>query len=88
MRKDTTMKIELEDGRMLQGTPLQIVQSMQALSPGREGWPVAKYIEWMCEQITRTTGREVGGAIGGGSDAEQAKELVEALVAGGLAARV
>jgi hypothetical protein len=41
------MKIVMRDGRVFQGTALQIVKAMQDIAFGVEDFTVPKYIEWV-----------------------------------------
>jgi len=83
------MQFEIEidiDGRRFQGTPLQILKQMQALSFGPEGQTVPEYIEWMSKNA------EVLGyaplKVTGETDEELASSLVETIIARGYATMV
>ena len=42
------MKIRINaDGRVLQGTPKQIVQAMQSIAFGQEDRTLGEYIDWV-----------------------------------------
>lgn len=43
------MRIQLQDGRVLQGTPLQIVKAMHDLAIFAHGLTVTEYVAWVVE---------------------------------------
>src|SRR5262245_54827412 len=56
-QEGTTMRIRIHaDGRVLEGTALQMVQQMQALAFGRDGMTLSEYIDWSVDQLARMTG--------------------------------
>lgn len=79
------MKLTMRDGRVFEGTPVVIVQAMQALAFGVEGLSVDAYIDWVIENARRFEGVEL--VVASGSAGERAASLVEAMVAKGLASR-
>ncbi len=79
------MKIVMNDDRMFQGTPLQIVQAMQDISFGAEGITVRKYIESVVDAAQRFEG--IALAATGGTDAELAGSLISEMIRAGLARR-
>ena len=79
------MKITMNDDRVFQGTPLQIVQAMQDIAFGAEGVTVRKYIESVVEAAQRFEG--IALAATGGTDAELAASLISEMIRTGLARR-
>jgi hypothetical protein len=79
------MKIVMRDGRVFQGTALQIVKAMQDIAFGVEQMTVDQYIDWVVENARRFEEVELKPA--GETTEERAKVLVEEMVAKGLASR-
>lgn len=79
------MKILMRDGRVFQGTPLQIVQAMQAIAFGVDQLSLDRYIEWVVDNARRF--EEVDLKVPEGSVEERATALVEEMVEKGLASR-
>ena len=79
------MKITMRDGRVFQGTALQIVTAMQDIAFGVDDFTVPEYIDWVVANARRF--EEVELKVEGASDEEKAKSLVEEMVRVGLAAR-
>jgi hypothetical protein len=78
------MKIVMRDGRVFQGTPLQIVKAMQDIAFGVGDFTVPAYIAWVVDNARRFEGVEL--AVRGEADDERAASLVEAMLSTGLAA--
>jgi hypothetical protein len=79
------MKIVMNDDRIFQGTPLQIVQAMQAISFGAEALTVPKYIESVVADAQRFEGITLSAS--GNTDAELAASLISEMIRAGLARR-
>ncbi len=79
------MKIVMRDGRVFQGTALQIVKAMQDIAFGVEQMTLDQYIDWVVENARRF--EEVELKAEGATTEDRAKALVEEMVARGLAAR-
>jgi hypothetical protein len=79
------MTITMRDGRVFQGTPLQIVKAMQDIAFGVDDLTVPEYIAWVVANARKF--EEVELAITGATDDEKAKSLVEEMVRAGLAIR-
>lgn len=79
------MKITMRDGRVFQGTALQIVKAMQDIAFGVEQMTVDQYIDWVVENARRF--EEVELEVPAGETDSRAKRLVEEMVAKALAAR-
>lgn len=77
------MKIMMRDGRAFQGTPLQIVQAMQAIAFGVEQMSVDRYIDWVIDNARRFEGVEL--KVPEGTTDNRADALVAEMVATGLA---
>jgi hypothetical protein len=76
------MKIITRDGRVFQGTPLQIVQAMKDTAFGVEDLSLDAYIDWVVDNARRFEGVQLESE---GADVEaRAKRLVDDMVAGGL----
>jgi len=81
------MRIEiLADGRVLEGTALQIVRDMQSIAFGQEDHSLSEYIDWIVDQAGRMTDVEL--KITGETDAEKAEALVREMIEKGLARRL
>ncbi len=79
------MKILMRDGRVFQGTPVQIVQAMQAIAFGVDQMTLDRYIDWVIDNARRF--EEVDLKVPEGTAKERAAALVEEMVAKGLASR-
>ena len=79
------MKITMRDGRVFQGTAMQIVQAMQDIAFGVEQMTLDQYIDWVVENARRFEEVELKPA--GETTEERAKALVEQMLATGLASR-
>ena len=79
------MKITMRDGRVFQGTALQIVTAMHDIACGVDDFTVPESIDWVVANARRF--EEVELKVEGASDEEKAKSLVEEMVRVGLAAR-
>jgi hypothetical protein len=79
------MKIVMRDGRVFQGTPLQIVKAMQDIAFGVGDFTVPAYIAWVVDNAQRFEGVEL--AVTGETEDERAASLVEAMLSAGLVAR-
>ena len=78
------MRIRLtDDGRMLQGTATQIVQTMRSLALGRETVPLGEYVDWVADQLSRL--KEVSLDVGGETGDVKAQKLVAEILRTGLA---
>jgi hypothetical protein len=79
------MKIVMRDGRVFQGTALQIVKAMQDIAFGVEQMTPDQYIDWVVANAQRF--EEVELRVAGETTEERARSLVEEMLAKGLAAR-
>ena len=79
------MKIVMNDDRVFQGTPLQIVRAMQDISFGTETLTVQKYIASIVDAAQRFEGNSL--AATGTTDAELAASLIDEMIRTGLARR-
>jgi hypothetical protein len=79
------MKIVMRDGRVFQGTALQIVKAMQDIAFGVEQMTLDQYIDWVVDNARRF--EEVELAVAGETTEERTKTLVEEMLAKGLATR-
>ncbi len=78
------MKIVMRDGRVFQGTALQIVKAMQDIAFGVEQMTLDEYIDWVVDNARRF--EEVELAASGATTEERAEALVNQMIAKGLAA--
>jgi hypothetical protein len=77
------MRIVMRDGRVFQGTALQIVKAMQDIAFGVDDFTIPKYIEWVVANARKF--EEVELDVKGDTDDELAKSLVTEMVRAGLA---
>jgi hypothetical protein len=75
----------MNDDRVFQGTPLQIVRAMQSISFGAEALTLQKYVASVVEDAQRFEG--VALAASGDTDAELAASLIDEMIRTGLAWR-
>jgi len=81
------MRIRLmSDGRVLEGTPKQIVEAMQYIAFGQETRTLGEYIDWLTDQVERL--EQIALHVEGDTDEEKAKSLVQAMLGAGLAEKV
>jgi hypothetical protein len=78
------MRIVMRDGRVFQGTALQIVKAMQDIAFGVEKMTLDQYIDWVVDNARRFEGVEL--VVGGETAEDRAEALVEAMLATGLGA--
>jgi hypothetical protein len=78
------VKITMRDGRVFQGTALQIVKAMQDIAFGVDDFTVPQCIEWVVANARRF--EEVELVIKGDADEEKAAALVSEMLHAGLAA--
>jgi hypothetical protein len=79
------MKIVMRDGRVFQGTAVQIVKAMQDIAFGVDQMTPDQYIDWVIENARRFEAVEL--RADGTTTDDRAKALVEDMVAKGLATR-
>ena len=77
------MRIQMNDGRVLDGTPVQIVGEMQYLAFGQEGKTLGEYIDWAVAQLERFGGAKL--TVEGKTDEEKATSFTQAMLDAGLA---
>ena len=77
------MRIVTRDERVLEGTPLQIVQAMKGMAFGVEGFTMRQYIEWVVANAERFEGVVL--KVEGGTDEELVASLVAEMILAGLA---
>jgi hypothetical protein len=82
---DEKMKIVIRDGRVFQGTALQIVRAMQDIAFGVEQMTLDQYIGWVVQNAQRF--EEVELKVSGETTEERAQALVAEIVAKGLAGK-
>jgi hypothetical protein len=80
------MRIQLQDGRVLQGTPLQIVKAMHDLAIFAHGLTVTEYVAWVVEATLKFEGFEL--KIEGATDEQRATSLVNEMFRTDLARRL
>ncbi len=79
------MTIVMRDGRVFQGTPLQIVKAMQDIAFGVGDFTVPAYIAWVVDNARRFEGVEL--VVTGETDDALAASLVEEMLRAALAVR-
>lgn len=77
------MKITMRDGRVFQGTALQIVRAMQDIAFDASHFTTAEYVRWVVDNAQRF--EEVALDVTGEADDELAESLVGEMVRAGLA---
>jgi hypothetical protein len=75
----------MRDGRVFQGTPLQIVKAMQDIAFGAGDFTVPAYIAWVVDNAQRFEG--IALAVEGETDEALAAALVDAMLREGFAKR-
>jgi hypothetical protein len=79
------MQIEI-DGRLFQGTALQIVKAMQSMAFVEPGTGIPGYIAWMEKNAERLGDEPLN--VKGSTDDELAESLLEIMIAKGYARSV
>jgi hypothetical protein len=77
------MKIRTKDGRVFQGTGLQIVQAMKSTAFGVQTMTTGEYIEWLVGNLERLEGVRLSAS--GADDVLRSDSLVRAMVEAGVA---
>ena len=77
------MKIRVQDGRVFEGTPRQIVQSMKSIALGAPRMTLAEYIDWVAARVSATDDAPL--EMLGATDDERCEQLVQLMLALGLA---
>ncbi|RJS13958.1 hypothetical protein DRW03_35585 [Corallococcus sp. H22C18031201] len=75
----------MRDGRVLQGTAVQVVKGMQDIAFGVERLSLSEYIDWVVANAQRF--ESVALRVQGDTDEDKAASLVEEMLREGLAAR-
>ena len=78
------MRIRLNhDGRVFEGTPIQIIEDMKSIAFGQEGRSVEEYIDWVVGQIERF--QKISVNVTGQDLESKATSFVEEMITHGLA---
>ena len=80
------MKIRTLEGRMFQGTPVQIVRAMQDIAFGVADFTLNEYIDWAISNVQRFEGPVL--AVQGSTEEERAASLLAEMLRTGLAKRI
>ncbi len=80
------MKIVMRDGRVFQGTALQIVRAMQDIAFGVQDFTIPKYVEWVAANARKF--EEVELNVKGETDEELAVSIVDEMLRTGLTRRM
>ncbi|WAM30276.1 hypothetical protein [Myxococcus sp. NMCA1] len=75
----------MRDGRVFQGTAVQIVRAMQDIAFGVERLSLPEYIDWVVTNARRFD--EVELQVPGGTDEEMAASLVAEMIRTGLTSK-
>ncbi|RYZ17558.1 MAG: hypothetical protein EOO70_01580 [Myxococcaceae bacterium] len=76
----------MRDGRVFEGTSVDVVRAMQGLAFGVEHLTLGQYVAWVASNAR--TFERVELQVTGDSDEEQATSLVEEMIRARLARRV
>ncbi|AKF85012.1 hypothetical protein MFUL124B02_08425 [Myxococcus fulvus 124B02] len=79
------MVIIMRDGRVLQGTAVQIVKGMQDIAFGVERLSLPEYISWVVANAQRF--ESIALRVQGETDEEKAASLVDEMLREGLATK-
>ncbi len=79
------MKIRVQDGRVFEGTPTQIVQSMKSIALGAPRMTLREYVDWVAARGAMMEGMPL--ATAGANDDERCARLVARMLELGLAER-
>lgn len=77
------MRIRVQDGRVYEGTPMQIVQSMKSIALGAPRMTLSEYVDWVAARAGSIEGAPL--VIDGTNDHERCEHLVSRLLELGLA---
>ncbi len=80
------MRIMVGDGRVLEGTAVQIVEAMQYVAFGKENMSLGEYVDSSAIEAQRMMGVELN--IEGETDEEKAKSFVKEILNAGLAKKI
>jgi hypothetical protein len=76
----------IRDGRVLEGTPRQMVEAMRYIAFGQEHRTLGEYIDWLVDQIGRL--ESIALKVDGETDDEKAASLIHAMLTAGLAVKM
>ena len=76
-------RVVLQDGRVFEGTPLQIVTQMKRIAFFVEEMDLAAYIDWVARNVGDLHGTVID--VRGETVEERAASLLDALIAQGMA---
>ncbi|ADO70389.1 conserved uncharacterized protein [Stigmatella aurantiaca DW4/3-1] len=79
------MVIVMRDGRVLQGTAVQIVKGMQDIAFGVERLSLGEYVDWVVANAQRFESATLN--VQGETDEAKAASLVDEMLREGLATR-
>ena len=79
------MKIEMRDGRVFEGSALEIVKAMQSIAFGVDDYTVPRYIAWVVANTLKFEELELD--VKGETEEELAAALVAEMVRVGLTAK-
>jgi hypothetical protein len=80
------MRIRMKDGRVFQGTALQMVRAMQDVAFGVNDFTVPAYIDWVVKNARDFEAAEL--EITGSTDEERAESLFREMLRAGLAEKL
>ena len=81
------MRIRIvDDGRVLQGTAMQMVQQMQSVAFGREELPIEQYVDWVANQLATMMGVQL--EVRGATADEKTRSLIDELLRTGFAEKI
>ena len=84
-----TLKIKIiNDKRVYEGSPIEIIEQMKYLAWGWESKPVDEYIEWMISQLKTYNEIEITIAIVKDNPEIMAEQFIDALLVNKLAYEV
>ena len=72
------MRIRMRDGRLFEGTALQIVKDMKSIAFGQSHLTVSEYIEWAADGAARTM--DIKMDLKGETDDEKARALIRVML--------
>jgi hypothetical protein len=81
------VRVVMQDGRVFEGTAVQIVQAMKDIAFGSAEMSLADYIDWVAREGMGLDGAEISGVAGGNMVMvdEKAKSLIEVMLRHGFA---
>jgi hypothetical protein len=79
------MRLVMQDGRVFEGTAVQVVQAMKDIAFGSAEMSLSDYIDWVAREGMGLDGAEISDVAGSDTVLDKAKALIDAMLKHGFA---